>query len=342
MADLASKMHAIQDDKDHVAMDSCIMHAFLIHWRAPLYDSLEPLQQAYVAAYESGKNSVAFLAASTRIQLAAMCGYPLEQVERITREYVGQMYDFQHVSERYLSLPFWQFFLNMMGQSDYPTILSGEAMDEETFIADAANANVLLASQILDAVRIVLICHFEISSLALRKLIVAYEAIETPMVGHFMKYQASFYVGLSYIQLYRSFAKRSDRRKASKIANNLRKLTLDGCPNTKPLWALMNAELATLARKHDAKHVESLFRDAIQESSVVQNMCLEAMTNERAGRYCQSKSNEEAARRYMERAAALYEGYGALAKVNCLQRTSKLLHSSVQLLHPPSIEFHEE
>lgn len=327
MANLTSKMHEIQDGKHNIPSDSCIIHTFLIHWRAPSYDSLEQLQQAYVSAMETGVYDVAFLAVSTWMMLATCCGYNLENLEKYSREYFGQMYEFQHMSQIYLSLPYWQFCLNMLGQSDDPVVLTGEAMDEKTYRADATNAEVLLGPQTLNTVRIILGCHFEYSHL-LQVLLAEYESFKKPPGGHFLLYSTSFYVGLSYIKVYRSFGQRSCKRKAHKIANQLKKWTLDGCPNTKPLWALMEAELATLVPRKDNELVGTLFLDAIQYSSALRNPCLEAMANERAARYYQTQaSNEELARLYMERAVELYDSYGAFAKVGFLERTSILLKS---------------
>lgn len=333
MAHLTSRMHEIQEDKyNDIPGDSCVMRTFLIHWRAPLYDSLEPLQRAYVTAMESGAVEVAFLAVSTWIQLATCSGHPLDQLERNASEYCGHMDEFKHKSHMYMSLPFLQFCLNMMGQSEDPMVLTGEAMDEKTYHQQAAHEEVLLAPQTCNVLQIMLACHFNPSPHVLKRLVSEHESVKKPPVGHFLKYTTKFYVGLSYIELYRSFAKRSDKRKAHKIANELRKWTLDGCPNTKPLWALINAELTTLSSKRSTACIQASFLDAIQEASKIHNLCLEAMANERAARYQLTlrlgKDQEPAGQLHMERAIQLYRRYGAFAKTEILERTTNPLISS--------------
>lgn len=326
MAHLADKMHEIQDDSHIIAADICILHAFLIHWRAPLADSLEPLQHAYGICMESGVVDVAFLAVATWVQVATFSGYPLDRLESYEREYFGQMYEFEHMSQIYLTLPYWQLCLNMLGQSDDPLVLTGEAMDETTYRADAAKAKVLLAPPTLNLAQIMLAVHFD-STHILQGLLAEFETYEKVPVGHFVQYFSRFFLALSYIKLYRSFRKGSYKRMARKYSIQVRKWTLDGCPNTKCLWALLRAEVSTLARKPKRKHVGTLYHDAIKEAS--SNLCVEAIANECAARYYQTQtSNEQLARLYIERAIELYGNYGALAKVDFLERTSALSRGS--------------
>lgn len=341
MGYLTTKMHELQTNDYVIPGDICVVHSFLNHWKAPLLDSLEPLQNAYNDALENGIFDVAFMAAAGWMQAAVFCGYPLQQLGPYMRAYCAQMNEFDyHKSQKQLALPYWQLCLNLLGQSDDPIFLTGEAMDETTYKDVALEAQVLLAPQALNVVRIILGCHFENSQL-LQTLIVEYESFDKSPIGHFMLYYSKFYVGLAYICLSRSFSKRSDKRKAGKIAKELRKWTLGGCPNTKPLWALMEAELATLVptRKSDVERVGSLFLSAIKESAVAQNLCLEAMANERAARYYQTRALQvDLARLHMERALELYREYGAFAKIEFLERTSTLLHSSLtKRTGPPKI-----
>lgn len=269
---------------------------------------------------------VAFLAVATWVQSATFSGYPLDRLEAYEREYFGQMYEFEHMSQIYLTLPYWQFCLNMLGQSDDPMVLTGEAMDETTYRADAANAKVLLAPPTLNLVQIMLAFHFD-STHMLQDLLTEFETYEKVPVGHFVQYFSRFFLALSYIKLYRSFWKGSDKRMARKYSNQVRKWTLNGCPNTKCLWALLQAELSTLARRPNRIHVGALYHDAIKEAS--SNLCVEAIANECAARYYQTQTtNEQLGRLCIQRAIELYRNDGAFAKVDFLEQASGLSRGS--------------
>lgn len=336
MARLTSKMHESSHNTRAIPGDLCVLHTFLVHWRAPLLDSLEPLQQSYVTAMETGIFDLAFSAVVSWTMVATFCGgYPLAQVETYTRRYVRQMQEYKHMNPLYLTLPYWQFCMNLMGQSDDPAVLSGEAMDEKRYTEEATNAKVLTAPQALNSVRIILVCHFDATCL-MQALMTEYESYPKAPVGHFMSCQSKFYNGLAYIKLYRNFQNRSHKRKARKIVTELRKWTLDGCPNTQVLWVLLDAELSTIARRQDASRVEKLFLNAIQHASTSRNVCLEALANEGAARYYHAQVGDETkALLFTERAIDLYTSYGALAKVNFMERRRDRLSSKSKCPAPP-------
>lgn len=187
MGYLTTKMHEIQNNDCNIPGDMCVVYSFLYHWRVPLLDTLEPLQNAYNTGLENGVFDVAFMAVAGWMQAAIFSGHPLQQLEPYMRTYCGKMNEFDHKSQTHLSLPYWQLCLNLLGQSDDPIFLTGEAMDEVTYKDDAVVNKVLLAPQTLNAVRIIVGCHFEYSHL-LQKLIVEYESFYKPPVGHFMLY----------------------------------------------------------------------------------------------------------------------------------------------------------
>jgi hypothetical protein len=77
---------------------------------------------------DCGVFNLAFMAAQSYMQMATFCGSRLVELEEQMRTYCTRMLDFYNRSQVFVSLPYWQLSLNLMGQNDVPTILTGEAM----------------------------------------------------------------------------------------------------------------------------------------------------------------------------------------------------------------------
>lgn len=340
MANLALQLQDTLKDPATLPAVLCIVHTFELHWRVPLHESLQCLEQAHLSALEVGDFDIGFLAAQTWMQMATFCGYPLVELEQRMRQYCDRMSDFDHKSQLYLALPYWQYCLNLMGMNNDPVSMSGEAMEQETYDQEARAAKVDLAPHILNMVRIILAFHFGDVRL-LKDLMDEYEALDQPAVGHFMQYISKFYVGMAYMTLYRSFVKRSHKKKARKITNQMYKWTKDGCVNTKPLLALLEAERATIESGNDSDSINGLYDLAVDEAFSFGNQALEALANERAARYHQIlTSNKELGLHYMQRAIVLNNSRGASAKVKFLEGTFKWLmddNSSSKMTRPLEI-----
>jgi hypothetical protein len=139
-----------------------------------------------------------------------------------------------------------------------------------------------------------------------------------------MVYVVKFYVGMGYMVLYRIFVKRSYKEKARKIARQLRKWTRNGCINTRPLAALLEAELKTVDTGSD--EFLAAFYDAIHAARDSQNVCLEALAHERISKFL----HYDEARQHMDRALDLYGEWGASAKVAHLEKSFHWLQDDVE------------
>lgn len=165
-------------------------------------------------------------------------------------------------------------------------------------------------------VRIVLCYHFD-DVASLKSLL---DNFEGSSVGHFMLYIGHFYLGLANIALYRSAKKRNYKGLARKSIKKMRKWTKDGCINTKPLLALMDAEMATLTQQKHTEKVRTAFDQAIDEARASENAYLEAMANERAARYFQFQTVDQTiTTAYMDEALLLYDSWGAASKIDYLE-----------------------
>lgn len=303
----------------HVALS--ISHTFLLHWRTPFHESLEPLVRATHMGMDVGDFDAAFMAIQGYIRMSFYCGHPLPELEQQIRASCAEMFAFDNRSHIYQSLPYWQLFLNLLGQNENPTILTGEAMNQQTLSAEASAANVDVVPHTINALRLMLCYHFE-DAPSLVSLVAKYEEHETPHIGHFMYYISRFYAGLACIALYRTSGKRPYKRKTLKVIKQMQNWTKDGCVNTKPLLSLLEAEMATLVKPAAVNAVHATFVQAIDDANEVENSCLAALANQRAAHYFDVHTPDQPeASEYMRRALELYNYWGATAKVTYLEET---------------------
>lgn len=323
MGRLALELQGSQRRPNDLPSTLSLAHTSLLHWRIPFRDSLEPLLEGYTSGMENGDYEAGFMAMQAYMMMAIFSGSPLIDLEQKMRQYCMLISELDHKIQLYLSLPYWQLCLNLLGQSDSPTMLIGEAMDQKLLENEDQYTKVALAPQTLNSVCIVLAYHFEDVE-SLMYLLSEYDSFESNSGGHFMVYIIKFYVGMGYMVLYRIFVKRSYKEKARKIARQLRKWTRDGCVNTRPLSALLEAELKTV----DAGSDEFLaaFYDAIHAARDAQNCCLEALAHERISRFL----HYDEARPHMDRALDLYGEWGASAKVAHLEKSFHWLQDDVR------------
>ena len=278
MGCLALEMQDSQKRPNDLPSTLSLAHTSLLHWRIPFHDSLDPLLEGYTSGIENGDYEAGFMAMQAYMMMAIFSGAPLIDLEQKMRQYCMLISELDHKIQLYLSLPYWQLCLNLLGLSNSPTILIGDAMDQKLLQSENQYTKVALAPQTVNTVRIVLAYHFE-DVQSLIYLLAEYDSFEAASVGHFMVYIIKFYVGMSYMVLYRVFVKRLYKEKARKIAKQLRKWTKDGCVNTRPLSTLLEAELITFDAGPD--EVLAAFHAAIHEAREARNCCLEALAHER-------------------------------------------------------------
>jgi predicted ATPase len=323
MGRLALELQGSQTRPNDLPSTLSLAHTSLLHWRIPFRDSLDPLLEGYTSGMENGDYEAGFMAMQAYMMMAIFSGgSPLIDLEQKMRQYCMLISELDHKVQLYLSLPYWQLCLNLLGFSDSPTMLIGEAMDQKLLQNEDQYTKVALAPQTLNTVRIVLAYHFEDVE-SLMYLLAEYDSFESNSVGHFMVYVVKFYVGMGYMVLYRIFVKRSYKEKARKIARQLRKWTRDGCINTRPLAALLEAELKTVDTGSD--EFLAAFYDAIHAARDSQNVCLEALAHERISRFL----HYDEARQHMDRALDLYGEWGASAKVAHLEKSFHWLQGDV-------------
>jgi len=133
-----------------------VANYFVLSWTEPLHNILKPLSRAYEVGMETGDTDSATWAIWGMVHSALMAGRHLEKLELDHRMYFKQTEELQRDSQRHSLAITWQFILNLMGRSDNPTVLTGEAMEEESMRATLSRQEYQSTNKVLHGIKVIL------------------------------------------------------------------------------------------------------------------------------------------------------------------------------------------
>ena len=307
-----------------------VVHGGCRHWKEPFKDSLQPLMQAYEEGMAVGDVKFSLLAARNYLVGSLESGVSLSQVEVDMRAFCEGLDDMciSHNSAfRTIIVPVWQQVLNLMGNSaESPLVLSGYAMDEEKFILDPNATKFAGGMLAYTKAKLMLAYHFD-NLLMAEQLVEELEKDERMVFWHFTVYQLKMICCLTYLHLSEQTGMRKHRVKALRILKKLEGWMEDGNVNCRPIVLLLRAEDAALTTTHEPGAVKQLFEAAILEARISGLTHIEALGNERAAMACVRYDEFREAAAYAVQARALYEHWGAHAKVDHLERKFQMIFS---------------
>lgn len=250
-----------------------------------------------------------------------------------------------------LILPSWQLALNLMGRCDNPLVLSGEALNEQSFY------DRFLADNGEDGRdRGVAFYNWQYVSLQLAYIFQDLEQLEiwfqkkrlikgVVTGSHFSNMLVVFFSGLAGFSLYRATKKRKYLRKARHAMNKMKMYCKTAGINAIPLRMVLLAEMTStvtsIKRRGKLKNQNHVARSkrSYDEAIATLGRCglihLEALACERAGDFFMSLNNNDNedddddrsfwSQTYYDRARLRYLEWGATAKAEQLNVTHNLL-----------------
>jgi hypothetical protein len=300
-------------------------YLFVFHWKNPYHDCLEAMLRAYKIALDAGDIEYLFFSILGYSMTYYQCGLQLDPIAKdmrrfgdLLREY-GQTY--------YLSIfqTQMQFILNLMYTCDDPTILTGEAMNQEECLqlwSKTPNPRAM--------------CH-----LTLNRMYLAYFFDDLPlaeMMASELRHPLEFgpvpwlalrflFEGLICFGLAKSACRRLRYvRRGVRFLRKLENFVRGGNVNCHHMMLLLRAEYIALTSHSDPGMVQRAYGDAITAAGKLGFMHHQAIGNERAGVYFLEQQNDKAwASTYLSRARALFELWGAQAKVRHMEAKYKEL-----------------
>lgn len=299
---------------------------FILHRKSHIKKTLPLLQQAYTAALEVGNLEHVGYAAHHFCFNSFWCGQPLLTLEQVIRAYCSELEQLNQLTAIRWSRIHWQSILNLLEVCEYPSLLSGEVLQETECLPQLLSDCDFMGLYFLYLNKLMLCYLFgEIES-------AQSHAIE---VRHYFKSGAGT-VGEPAFYFYDSLtalvASSLQLNKNSDILQQVEQnqTQLQQCwANYAPMNYLHKYDLVE-AEKHrvlgNKLEAIELYDEAIAGAKENEYIQEEALANELAAKFYLDWGKVKVAQTYMIEAYYCYSHWGAKAKIKDLyQRYPELL-----------------
>eukprot|EP00980_Cylindrotheca_fusiformis_P019418 scaffold6689_cov98-Cylindrotheca_fusiformis.AAC.1 len=283
-------------------------------WREPIRQCFHQSKKAYLLGLGSGDLEYAVLNASLFV-FNSLEIIPVNALEGLIRMLYERMVSLDQEKSLLALKPVWQMLQNFLGCGNAnPTVLLGQCLTTED-LAD---------TEALD-------CNFGLlNSMRTYQMILCYHFSDIKMAESCLKSAELVCENVSsltaaYARMYHALvllanAKKSDWRRIRIVRRHLKVMQewSKSCPeNFLGKQLLIEAELAAVLKK--TREAQSKYYLAIIQSRDSRMTMLEALANERAGKFCASIGEKQKAKKYLYEALRLYKAWGATAKYEHLE-----------------------
>ncbi|WP_414544890.1 AAA family ATPase [Nostoc sp. CCY0012] len=314
-------------------------NAHVRHWQEPIRETLQPLLEAYTAGLETGDLEFAAYSLYSYSYIAYFSGKELNTLER---EMANYSYTANQLKQD--AVFFWieiyrQTVLNLIGAVPNPCQLIGEAYDEVQILPEQIKVNDGVALLYVYICKLNLCYLFGDYAEAVKNSVLAEQYLMSG-IGQFVVPQFYFYDSLALLATYHNTSSINQEEILHKVLNNQKKMSTwaEYVPsNHLHKFYLVEAEKCRVSRKY----LEAIeyFDQAISLAKKYDYIHEEALANEIASKFYLEWGKQKIAQTYLIDAYYGYVRWGALAKVNDLQkRYPQLLSSLIQQdklsLHP--------
>lgn len=315
--DLLDKLNA----KEWKAQIYVTPYALIFHWNEHVRNTLRPLQQSFQIGMETGL--IEFACVNTNIYCiqSFLCGRPLERVAEETRAYSVLYQQFKQETNYNYNEVFRQAMLNLIGRSNDPVKLTGEAYDEDKMLAQNVERSDKTGTFFIHFNKMLLCYYFHrydeawIHAQEARKLLDA-------VLAKFEIPNLHFYAALTALAL----AERSHGRKrlaliarARMDTAKLKRWARFAPVNYRHKYDLCAAELARIRGRENAARVA--YDRAAAGASENDYLHEQALAYELAGRFYADTGRMVLAEFHLKAAYNTYREWGAGAKLRDLGET---------------------
>ena len=232
------------------------------------------------------------------------CASSLSQIEDLKQEESAQFFRM-----------FWQMLLNLMGKSNETRRLKGHVFDCDEFVCTSPLKEVTVNYHKMNL--LVFFGDFEeAANLAIR----TGENYKKTCKSIFECMIETFHRGVALYAMARKTRKRKYRSRANKIRKTMKVWMENGNPNVNHYFSLLTAEQAALDK--DYVTTEARYRESIVLAARTGHLQDAALANERYADFLFTDlSDTEGAKYRIEEATRLYRDWGAMAKVEILEKS---------------------
>ncbi|MEG4234103.1 AAA family ATPase [Microcoleus sp. Pol11C3] len=334
---LALSVAGRSDAKKFKAKTLFAVNGNIIHWKQHFRETLNPLRSAYYSGLETGDLEFAGLAAHKLCHHLYFTGKNLGELEQemaIFSDFIAKIK--QKTALNYHRI-FWQAVSSLMGQSQEPWRLMGEIYDEETGLLLHQKENDVTALCYLYFNKMILCSLFGESRQAVENAAKA-ESYLGGVTGTIFVPLFYFYDSLARLAVFSEIPASERTLLLARVTANQEKMknwASHGPMNHLHKFNLVEAEKCRiLGQKAAALELYDRAIAGAQENGYIQE---EGLANELAAKFYWEWGKEKVAASYMQEAYYCYSRWGALAKVEDLEkRYPQLL---VPILNQPKLRF---
>jgi predicted ATPase len=322
--ELARQNKADKKASIHDGLAIFVHSYFISHWSRPYRDSLDPLMESHELLIEVGGFHKAWYPLIAYALVYFASGLKLEPLATDLERYNDIMRDCKQAMHIEHTLPLQQMIANFMGKySKSPLILSGDVMDEESFL-DRNRENMPRAINEYVRCKMLLAFFFhdyEVAADMSKEMPSASEEGSVAMLPiHFLVQ------GLVSLALAKRSKKGPQRRrycrKAKQSTRQIETWLKSGNPNCHHMLLLLKAEKLSVDSKKGENRIRKEYDDAIASAARSGAMQWQALGNELAALHFASKHDSFWATHYFLMAYELYEEYGAFAKCRHIEQVA--------------------
>ena len=297
------------------------VNVFVTHWRSHLHNTLSALRQAYQVGLEVGELNFACLSAFSYGHNSYFLGMELRQL-------VEEMADYSHVMESLKQNQtvqqndiFRQSVMNLLGEGEEPSYLSGEAYNEKIMIPLHEKANETSTLGFFHLNKLILFYLFEEWSLSVESGLQVRRYLEG-MMGRFVVPVFHFYNALALLKCCSLESDGEPKKMWEEINDHQTKI--DRWSQYAPMNFLHKSHLIEAEKQRVlGQNIAALewYDRAIAGAKENEYLQEEALANELAAKFYLDWGKEKIAQTYMVEAYYCYARWGAKAKTDQLEAT---------------------
>ena len=303
---------ALQDKmqvRDVECATTALSRALLAHWYEPIRGMTKPLRRAASIGFEVGDVIYGTYCLAMMYGTETVLGTNLEQLEASMRSDARSIADFSQEAMDMWTQPVIQYVLNLRNDGTLSwqelTILSGEFMDEATYIERAlASKHRLLVMMTLNY-KAILACSFGFWSMA-ESLFVEVMSMGKTYFFCNAAMSISLFGAIASYSCYQESGKRKHLKLARTYRTRLASAVSRGCPNAQLYLPFLDAEDLAVQKSSSPNAVAAASNTAIEKFFSVGFPHMEAYALERAGFYQAKIGNRDEATFYFQKALDLY------------------------------------
>ena len=294
-------------------------------WIEPLQSIIPTALLAYEQGMSTGDLYFGILNLHGYMCMSFQCCKSLKVFADESRTHLETMRHNKQDLLYFQSLPIRQAALNLMGLSRDPLVLTGENMNEETFMSEVIEKSAVNAVCIANTMKMMLAFLFDELEFAI-ELADTTSNIDEVLMGQFLVCTHKLYAGLIHISMYKRTRDLSWRQKAESSAERMRAWAKAGPWNCEHRRNLLEAELLCADEGVNEETIQ-LYSAAIEGSAKNGFASDHALALERAGHaFSSSTTNGAVSIDFFTRAEVSYRQWGASAKADALLRTQLKMH----------------